>query len=174
MPPVTPSATRATLLLAFENLLDLALAHFALGDLDQFVRAGGVGPGRAAAQQLLGARAGKNHELEGILSIPINHCAFLCAENVSTISSAAVRIERNRARSARTLERRRSTQASSSSLTITYSYSTKAATSSRAVWSRRCIAASESLLRPRNRRSSISNEGGSTKTPTVPAHRRRT
>jgi hypothetical protein len=59
------------------KLLYLALADFALGDFDELVRPVVAGLWGAAAQQLLGTGAGHDHELEPILPISINHCAFL-------------------------------------------------------------------------------------------------
>ena len=103
------------------NLFDLAFFDLFLRQLDKLFAASG--PRRATLQQLVRTGTRNDHELEPSgCFITIGHvlnfsCYYLM--NVLTISSAAPRIERRRARSARTIDLRRSTHASSSSLTTT-------------------------------------------------------
>src|SRR5436189_5813612 len=73
MPPVTPRAIRAILLRRLDRLLgDLSFLHFLLRQADQLLAA--RDPGRAAAQQLAGARAGYDHEFKRVRYVrPMNH-----------------------------------------------------------------------------------------------------
>src|SRR5436190_13948986 len=143
-------------LLLFGDPLDLLFPDFLHGQPGHLRAAFHLG--RASRLELLGAgsRDGDEFELVHTVSFPVND---------PTMRAMVEAITRGRARSASTIDRSRSTHAASSSLTMTYSYSATARTSRRAVARRLRIASSESLLRPRNRRSSASNEGGSTKMP---------
>src|SRR3954452_23351700 len=140
------------------NLFDGLGHHFLRRDSGLLVVAH-LDARRRSGQQLPGAGAGGDDELERVGELgTVNH------ENVLTMVSASACIRCSRARSLTTMPRRRSTAAATSSLMTTKSYSVYAATSSRATCSRRWIAASLSLLRPRSRCSRTANDGGMTNT----------
>src|SRR5690349_6652426 len=149
------------------DLLDLPELHFLHREARLLVAA--LDPRRAAALQLLRPLPCHDNEFELVHS-----GSFPLTAKDAAICATAGAITRDRARSASTIARRRSTQLSNSSLTMTYSYSATARTSRRAVASRFRMASSESLLRPRSRCSSAANVGGSTNTPIVCAPRERT
>ena len=80
--------------------LDLALSNFFLSELDELLVAGR--PRRAAANQLLGTRAGDHHELECVGSLRSIHYLSVLSK-VSTMRSARGLTERSLARSAVTM-----------------------------------------------------------------------
>src|SRR3954467_12024356 len=123
IPPVTPRAISATAVASLSALefLDLAFLDFLLRQLHELLAARRFW--RAPIQQLAGTRPCHHYELEPSrrFSTMCHAISLSCYSrmNVLTMPSAAVRIDRKRARSARTIDRRRSTHASSSSLTTT-------------------------------------------------------
>src|SRR4051794_21071833 len=112
MPPVTPSAISILgLLHVFRfDLLDLLLFDFLHRQPGELLRPFRLG--RASAQQLLGPRPRHHHELELVHTVSFRTNDDLMVSIFDVIAPS-------RARSARTMARRRSTQASSSSLTMT-------------------------------------------------------
>src|SRR5581483_1691910 len=150
------------------DLLDGARQHFLLRHRRLLVQAD-LDARHRAGEQLSRASASRDDEFEAVGDL-----GLFAHANVLTIRSASGRMRPRRARSAMTMLRSRSTAAVSSSLTTTYSYSVNDATSSRATCSRRWIAASASLLRPRSRCSRMANDGGITNTVVVAIPRCRT
>src|SRR5437764_12112914 len=132
MPPVTPRAIKATLL--FFDLNDLTPQNFLLRDGDLLVA---FFARHRAVQQLARTFPRQDDELETILFRRSLHGApfgrdrpsslsrlyydVFFLRNVPMIVSAVPRMTFTRTRSARTIARIRSTAASSSSLTTTYS-----------------------------------------------------
>src|SRR5262245_16594614 len=107
MPPVTPRATSAMTSVGVGrfggNLFDRLGHHFALRDGGLLVVAD-FDAGRRSGQELAGAGAGRDDELERILELAaVNH------EKVLLIVSASTRIRSSRTRSAMTMPRSRST-----------------------------------------------------------------
>ena len=173
MPPATPRAISATASLT--RRLSTTFAHVALLDLQRGEPRrllGPCGPRRAAAQQLPRARAGHDDEFELVLDFGVLGHRSAPSRNVSDdllgfdaapSAAAPARPARSPAADRRTPRARRSRSRSR----IRRTRRPRPAPSA----SRRCIASSESLLRPRSRCSSTSNDGGSTKTPTVSRQR---